>query len=154
MKRKVIAYLTLLALVLAMIPLTVTADYTPPANVGAPESFTVQYREDGIEKTWIGFDANISASDELRAFVDVIGADDSAFYEAGFSAYELMAQIDYKVDNGSWHYKSEWDDERGYNTNKSICRIEKGTYSSSVVFDEGQFESISDGETLAVNKSF
>jgi len=154
MKRKIIAYLTLLALVLAMIPLTVTADYTPPANVGAPESFTVQYREDGFENTWIGFDANISASDELRAFVDVIGADDSAFYEAGFSAYELMAQIDYKVDNGSWHYKSEWDDDRGYNTNKSICRIEKGTYSSSVVFDERQFESISDGETLEVNRSY
>jgi hypothetical protein len=146
--------LTLLALVLAMIPLTVTADYTPPANVGAPESFTVQYREDGFEKTWIGFDANISASDELRAFVDVIGADDSAFDEAGFGGYELMAQIDYKLDDGRWHYKSEWDDDRGYNTNKSLCRIEKGTYSSSVVFDEGQFESISDGETLEVNRSY
>jgi hypothetical protein len=154
MKHKKIAYLTLLALVLAILPLKVTAAYTPPANVGAPESFAVAYREDGFEKTWTGFDANISAPDDLRAFVDVIGADDSAFYEAGFASFELMAQIDYKVDAGSWHYESQWDDDRGYNSNKSLSRIEKGSYTDSVVFDERQFVSISDGETLPVNKSY
>ncbi|MDF2524639.1 MAG: hypothetical protein K0R31_2280 [Clostridiales bacterium] len=154
MKKRVLALLLIIELVISGIPCQVQADYTPPSSVGAPENVAVQYREDGIEKTWTGFEVNVSASDELRALVDVVGADNSAFLEAGFNGFDLMAQIDYKVDGGNWHYKSEWDQDRGYNTNKSLCRIEKGSYTASVIFDENQFKSISSGETLPVKKSF
>lgn len=130
------------------------AAYNPPTSVGAPQNIAVEYREDGVEKTWMGFDVNVNASNELRAFVDLIDEDNSAFSEAGFSSVEIMAQVDYKLDDGPWHYKNEWDEDWGYNTNKSICRIEKGTYTASVVFDNGQFESISGKESLPVNKSF
>ncbi len=139
---------------ISAMPVIAQAAYNPPTSIGAPKNVAFEYREDGFEKTWIGFDVNMSASDELRAFVDVIGEDNSAFSEAGFGGFELMAQVDYKLDDGSWHYKSEWDEDFGYNTNKSLCRIEKGTYTSSVVFDEGQFESISDGESLPVYNSY
>ena len=154
MKSKNIVIILMFALIISAMPITALAVYNPPTSVGAPKNIAAEYREDGFEKTWLGFDVNVSASDELRTFVDVVGSDNSAFSEAGFGGYELMAQIDYKLDDGSWHYKSEWDEDRGYNTNKSLCRIEKGSYTSSVVFDKGQFESISSGESLPVNKSY
>jgi hypothetical protein len=65
-----------------------------------------------------------------------------------------MLQLDYKVDNGSWHYQSEWDQDYGYNTNKSLISIEKGTYTNTAVFDKTQFESISSGETLPRDSSY
>lgn len=153
-KKRVLVFMFMLLFIVSAMPIMTQAAYNPPTNVGSPENIAVEYREDGFEKTWMGFDVNVSASDELRTFVDVIGADDSAFSAAGFGGYELMAQIDYKLDNGDWHYKSEWDDDRGYNTNKSLCRIEKGSYTSSVIFDKGQFESISGVEALPVSKSY
>lgn len=154
MKGKQFVKILILVLIISTMPVLAHAAYIPPTSVGAPKSVAVEYREDGFEKIWIGFDVNVSASNELRDFVDAIGEDNSAFSEAGYGGFELMAQIDYKLDEGNWHYKSEWDEDRGYNTNKSICRIEKGSYTSSVVFDEGQFESISSGESLPVNKSY
>lgn len=140
--------------IISSMPAIVHAAYSPPTSVGAPKSVAVEYREDGFEKTWIGFDVNVGASDELRAFVDVIGDDNSVFSAAGFGSFELMAQLDYKTDDGIWHHTSQWDEDRGYNTNKSICRIERGSYSSSVVFDKVQFESISGNEELPVSKTF
>lgn len=130
------------------------ASYSPPTGVGAPLNVAVVYREDGFEKTWSGFDVNVSASDELRSFVDVIGADPSDFVTSGYSGFELMAQLDYRMDDGKWHHTGLWDEDRGYNTNKSLCNIEKGTYTASVVFDKSQIESISGSETLPVDKTF
>ncbi|MDF2948425.1 MAG: cell wall-binding protein [Sedimentibacter sp.] len=154
MKGKNLVKILILVFIISTMPVLAQAAYNPPTSVGLPKSVAAEYREDGFEKTWIGFDVNVSASEELREFVDIIGEDNSAFSEAGYSGFELMAQIDYKFDEGNWHYKSEWDEDRGYNTNKSLCRIEKGIYTSSVVFDKVQFESISSGEQLPVTKSY
>ncbi len=154
MKNKFFVIILMFVFIFNTMPFMAQAAYIPPSNVGAPKNVSIEYKEDGFENTWMGFDVNVSASNELRAFVDVIGDDNSAFSEAGFGGYELMAQIDYKLDEGGWHYKSLWDEDRGYNTNKSLCRIEKGSYTASVIFDKGQFESISSGESLPVNKSY
>ncbi len=154
MKRKLIVIITLLALTLSMIPLTAMADYTPPKVFGGPEDFSVHPREDGFEKTWEGFDATVSASDDLRAFVDVVGADNSPFSAAGYYFSGMMLQVDFKIDNGDWHYKSQWDQDFGYNSNKSIVHIEKGTYSNGTIFEKFQFEEITQGETLPKDLSF
>lgn len=153
-KKHVFILMFVLIFVISALPIMVQAAYNPPETVGAPENVAVEYREDGFEKTWIGFNVNVSAPDDLRAFVDMVGADNSTFYEAGFSGFAIMVQTDYKLDGGNWHYKSEWDEDRDYNTNKSLCGIEKGNYTSSVIFDKSQFESISAGESLPVNASF
>lgn len=154
MKRRAIALVMVLALVLTLFPLTATAEYTPPTSFGAPQDFSVQYREDGFEKTWIGFDANVSASDELRDYVDVVWADNSPFGAAGYYFNDVKVQFDFKVDNGAWHYKSDWDENLDYEGNMSAVRIEKGTYSNTAIFEKWQFEDIAGGETLPKDKSY
>jgi len=154
MTRKLLAALLALVIISCTIPFSVMADYSPPKVFGAPQDFTVHPREDGVDKTWQGFDAAITASEELRNFVDMIGADNSPFGAAGYYVSDILLQLDYKTDSGDWHYKSQWDEDFTYSANKSIVRIEKGTYTNSAVFDKAQFESISAGETLPAGMSY
>lgn len=154
MAKNKLTFILVFLLIISGMPIIAKAAYNPPASFDAPKNVAVEYREDGFEKTWVGFNVNISASDDLRAFVDLIGTDNSAFSKAGFNGFAIMVQTDYKVDNGNWHYKSAWEEDRDYNTNKSLCGIEKGNYTSSVVFDKSQFESISGNEALPVNKTY
>ncbi|HWP97301.1 MAG TPA: S-layer homology domain-containing protein [Syntrophomonadaceae bacterium] len=153
MKQKIIGIVLAVTLIFSFIPVVMAAN-TLPSSYGAPKDFSIHYREDGMDSSWAGFDANVSASDELRSYVDIVGADDSVFSSGEYTFSDILLQLDYKVDSGSWHYKSQWDEDPGYNTNKSLVRIEKGTYSNSVVFDKSQFESISPGETLPADKSY
>lgn len=154
MKQKLIGTIITISLILSLIPINVMAAYAPPSSFGAPEDFSIHYREDGIDQSWTGFDANVSASDEVRAYVDIVGADDSAFLAEGYIFSDILLQLDYKIDSGNWQYQDAWDEDNGYNTNKSIINIGKGNYSSTAVFDKSQFESISSGETLPADKSY
>lgn len=152
--KKAIAIILMLALMINAIPTIALAQYTPPTVFGAPEDIAAEYREDGFEKTWLGFNVTASASDELRSFVDVVGADDSPFYGAGYNLSDILLQLDYKLDDGDWHYKNQWDEDLDRSPNVSMIRIEKGQYSATSVFNNSQFERISSGETLPVEQSY
>ncbi len=154
MKSKVFVIVLTFVLIISAMPGIAGAEYSPPTVFGAPENLSVQCREDGIDSSWAGFDATVSASAELRSFVDEVWADNSPFGSAGYNLSDILLQLDYNVDKGAWHYKSSWDEDFSLNSNKSSIRIEKGTYSNITVFDKNQFESISSGETLPDNKSY
>jgi len=149
-------YWMVLVLMLMFIGAVVPAQaaYSPPDTFGTPGGAAVSYREDGFEKTWIGFDFTVTASDELRKFVDDVDDSSSAFKAEGYYLTDMMLQLDYKVDNGNWHYQRDWDQDYGYNTNKSLLGIEKGTYTNTAIFDKNQFESISSGEALPQDGSY
>lgn len=154
MKRRIIGLTLVTLLILSMVPFASQAAYTPPTSFGAPEDVAVRYHKTWNEEDWDGFDVTVTASDELRAFVDVVGADNSIFKSSGFYLSDMLLQMDYKVDNGNWHYQSQWDEDLDYNTNKSRIGIEKGTYSNYSVFIKSQFESVSTGDTIPDKKTF
>lgn len=160
MRGKIFATILIFVLIISAMPLVAQAVYSPPTSFGAPEDFSVHIREDGFEKTpagfyvWTGFEANVSAPDDLRSFVDVAGTDDSPFKADGYYFSGVLLQFDYKVDDGNWHYQNQWDEDTDYNSNKSIIRIEKGQYSNYTLFDKSQFEAISSGETLPADKTY
>ena len=154
MKNKNCLLFFVFLLIFLILPLSAYAAYHPDTNFGAPQNTAVSFREDGYEKTWIGFDCTVTASYELQKFVDDVEDSSSAFNTEGYRIDELLLQLDYKVDNGNWHYQNNWDSDYGYNTNASMIRIESGTYTNTAIFDNRQFESISGGESLPQDSSY
>lgn len=154
MKKKHFFLTFLLVLLICAIPNPALAAYNPPTIFGAPEDVAVEYRETSEEEDWDGFNITISASDEIRAYVDEVQADNSPFEAADYNWNGIILQMDYKVDNGSWHYQSEWDEKYDDNSNTCSVRIEKGTYSNYGILAKAQFEGISAGEALPDKKAF
>ncbi len=98
MKRKLLAVLLTLAVLISAIPLSVTATVEPPKTLGAPEHFGVGTSYG----TSVYF--TVSAPEDIRSYTDSRYVDNPD--AKGLSLYY---QIDYKIDNGSWHHTSDWD---------------------------------------------
>ncbi len=100
MKRKMLAVLLALMMVMGMAALPAAAA-TPPTAISAPENFAAaNYGGYGVHCT-------MSLSDDLRALAA------KTQEERGYSLF-IKSQVDFKTDGGSWHYTSDWDDPATY----------------------------------------
>jgi hypothetical protein len=68
----------------------------------------------------------LSAPDDLRALID------KTTEERGYSL-KILGQVDFKVDNGSWHYTSDWDAPKTFlkyslNYYNPLCGGDSGKY--------------------------
>lgn len=89
MKKKGIAILLTLIMMIGLVGTTAAA---APATVGAPEHFAASlYVGEQIVFT-------LSAPDDMRTYIE----------EGTMPAYTKI-QVDYKMDDGDWHYSSDWD---------------------------------------------
>ncbi len=152
MKQKIFCIMLVIALTLSLFSNVVSAAYTLPAAFGAPEDFTVQFY--GSPDNWDGFTFNVTASKELRSFLDDIAKDGSDYAASGYTLDDIKLQFDFKLDNGNWHYSSDWEDKLAWMPNMSSIRLSSGTYSSFTVIDKGSFEGFVPGEKLPDTKSF
>lgn len=84
---------------ISIIPMAVYAEVEPPTSFDAPAHFGVLYG--GAYK----FNTYISASDSMREFMK-LRAEEDPENKQGFTVYY---QVDYKINNGNWHYTSDWD---------------------------------------------
>jgi len=135
-KSKLLTVLLTLIIFTSAIPFTAMAAVTPPTTIGAPEHFGVfHYLGDSFVYT-------ASAPDDIRALM-----------ASSKTSITLKAQIDYKLDNGDWHYTSNWDTAKTslkntisftYNYDKSY--IYHGRESLSTLFpnDKAIFQPIKD----------
>lgn len=99
MIRKLLAALLTLVIITFGLPFNVMAEVEPPTALGAPEHFGVgHYYGDSVYFTF-------SVPEDMRTYIEKLAADDPDNKQS-FSAH---FQIDYKIDNGSWHYTSTWD---------------------------------------------
>ncbi len=97
MARKLLAVLLALMILFCGLPITASADIEPPTTLGAPEHFGVgHYYNDSVYFT-------LSLPQDIRTYIEK-RADDS-----GNQDMLLHFQVDYKIDNGSWHHTSAWD---------------------------------------------
>ncbi|HWQ29623.1 MAG TPA: S-layer homology domain-containing protein [Negativicutes bacterium] len=95
MKRKLSAILVALVMILGLLSQAITAAPLPQ-TVSAPENFGVaNYGGAAVHCT-------LSAPDDLRALIDMTEKERGYFMG-------IWAQIDFKTDNGNWHYSSDWD---------------------------------------------
>lgn len=79
-------------------PFNATGEVVPPTTIGVPEHFAAgHYYGDQIYFT-------LSTPDDLRDYIERRAEDDPD--KQIFSAH---IQIDYKIDNGNWHYTKDWD---------------------------------------------
>ena len=99
MKRKLLAILLTLVILACTAPVVVTADTTPPGTLRAPEHFGVgHYYNDSVYFTF-------SSPEDLRTYIDNWTKDDPQNH----TSFSIHFQVDYKIDNGSWHHTSDWD---------------------------------------------
>lgn len=101
MKRKVLLILLSVLMVTGLLPQLALAAGTPPATISAPLYLGVADYGGSIVY------CTISAPDDLRALLDLTDE------ERGYEMF-LQGQVDFKIDNGSWHYASDWDDPATY----------------------------------------
>lgn len=78
------------------------AGATPPTSVSAPENFAAVNSNGGA-----GLNCTLSAPDDLRALISQTDK------ERGFGM-KIMAQVDFKTDNGNWHHSADWDNPSTY----------------------------------------
>ncbi len=98
MKRKLLAILLSLVMLACAVPVVVTAEIEPPSSLGAPEHFGVgHYYNDSVYFTF-------SSPEDLRTYIDKWTKDDP-----DHTNFLVNFQVDYKIDNGSWHHTSDWD---------------------------------------------
>ncbi len=88
---------TFIVLLICIMIFTITGFPAAASTLGAPEHF-------GACRYVVGdyFTFSAAAPDDLRELMD------SSSGKAKFSGYSRV-QIDYKLDNGDWHYSSDWD---------------------------------------------
>lgn len=97
MVRKVLFTVMMMLLICAM-PLSVSAELAPPAAIGAPEHFGVShYYNDSVNFTF-------GAPEDFQEYIEKWKADD-----INHTAMSVYFQVDYRIDNGSWHHTSDWD---------------------------------------------
>ncbi|MCQ1529349.1 S-layer homology domain-containing protein [Lutispora saccharofermentans] len=98
MHRKISTILLAMIMICAM-AVTLRADIEPPVSFGAPEHFGVGYYiSDSLYFTF-------SVPEDMRDYIERRAADDPDNKQS-FSPH---FQIDYKIDNGSWHHIPGWD---------------------------------------------
>jgi hypothetical protein len=100
MRRKIMVFVLILAMVTGLIPATALAA-SPPSEISAPENFAAA--------DYMGISAvcTLSAPDDLRKLIS------QTTEERGYYMM-IMAQVDFKTDGGNWHYTPEWDDKATY----------------------------------------
>lgn len=99
MKRKLLVILLAVILITGLLTFSALAEVSSPTTLGAPEHFGVSHYSGSYVKFAFG------APKDLRTYIEKRAADDPENKQT-FSAY---FQVDYKIDNGSWHHTSEWD---------------------------------------------
>ncbi len=99
MKKRIFSILLTAIMLLTMVPF-VSAASTIPTSFKAPSSLITNEEE---------YSTNIffSVDSELLKFIDEEQTDHGAL---GISSVSHTAQIDWKLNNGDWHYTSDWDD--------------------------------------------
>ncbi|MCX7773460.1 MAG: S-layer homology domain-containing protein [Clostridia bacterium] len=153
MKRKLVTMVTILAMIMTLIPAVSLGAYAPPTNFGAPKDITPMVEEDAATLKWTGFSFSASASDEIRSLLDAAAQESSSFNQAGYSLTSADVQVDYKIDNGNWHYTSEWDSNPEIMS--GILGLTSGKYSSYALVYNNQFEAVAlAGEKLPADKSY
>lgn len=101
MKRKMIAILLTAIILLAMLPVGASAAAIP-TSWKAPGSLVACEKEQFEYETSLFF----SVDSELLKFIDSSQTDHEAL---GIDSIGHTAQIDWKLNNGNWHYASDWD---------------------------------------------
>jgi len=99
MMRKVLSVILTLTILISALSFAVTAEIEPPTTLGAPEHFGANHNS----RDYVKF--AFSAPDDLRSYVEKRAADDPENKQT----FSIYFQIDYKIDNGSWHYTTAWD---------------------------------------------
>jgi len=123
MKQGVLTVLFILAAALVITVVPVAAVGSPPSVISGPDNFGVaNYGGSAAYCT-------MSAQDDLRALLG------QTLEERGYQMY-TYAQVDFKTDNGDWHYKADWDDPAAYrkyslNLNNTMNGGEWGRYIGS-----------------------
>lgn len=152
MKQKIITMMVVVSMIVGLIATGAAAAYSPRSSFDAPKDFTVQPIAN--ESAWDGFEATVSAPQNLRDFMEEVWDENSSFTKEGFNAFTMYLQMDYKTDAGTWHYTKDWDSDFTYSASKVLCNMSKGVYSATSTFGKQEFENISQGETLPQNKSY
>ncbi|HQE66284.1 MAG TPA: hypothetical protein PLE05_05520, partial [Bacillota bacterium] len=102
MSRKLLAVLLALMILICGLHVTVSADIEPPVTLGAPEHFGVgHYYNDSVYFT-------LSLPQDIRSYIEKRAEDDPENKQSLL----LHFQVDYKIDNGSWHHTSAWDSRK------------------------------------------
>lgn len=93
--------LAILVILTTLIPFTSFAVGTPPTTINAPLNFgAANYGGHSVVCT-------LSAPDDLRALISQTTA------ERGYGL-KILGQVDFKVDNGGWHYTADWDNSKTF----------------------------------------
>ncbi|MDW5299311.1 MAG: S-layer homology domain-containing protein [Sedimentibacter sp.] len=101
MKRKILSIILTFIMVLALIPLNASASEMP-TSWKAPGSLIVSETSQFEHCTSLFF----SVDPELLKFVDYEQTDHDAL---GINSVSYTAQIDWKLNDGNWHYTTDWD---------------------------------------------
>lgn len=102
MSRRLLSTLLVLMIIICGLPVTASADIEPPVTLTAPEHFGVgHYVNDSVYFT-------LSLPQDIRSYVEKRAADDPE----NMQSLLLHFQVDYKIDNGSWHHTSAWDSHK------------------------------------------
>jgi len=91
-KRNLLAILVALMIFICAMPFPVVAETAIPTTIGAPAHFGVGHYQMAY------FYYTFTAPDDLRTFLDSTD-----------TRLVIKAQLDYKLGDGDWHYKSSWD---------------------------------------------
>lgn len=101
MKRRLLAIILFVVMLSGVLPQAALAAATPPTTISAPENFAAA-NYGGLSAV-----CTLSAPDDLRALINQTPT------ERGYDM-KILAQVDFKTDNGSWHHTSDWDDAATY----------------------------------------
>ncbi|MBP7175565.1 MAG: S-layer homology domain-containing protein [Thermoclostridium sp.] len=155
MKMKIMASIMLVAILLTMAPNLAFAAYSHPTVLGAPMDVGVKY-DTAYGDDFYGFDITVTAPEDVRNLIDAANLDDSQYKKEGYSLKSVMLQVDYKLDSGSWHYASTWDENLAWMTNMTDIRLLKGTYTNVVAYLKDYFAGIPNGDPFPEinNKAF
>ncbi len=151
MKRKIIIMLLLVCITLNLMSTAALAEYSLPTSFGTPTGLSVSYYE-AHDGNYAGFYATVTASNDLRAFVDDVGADNSNFAGAGYSLNEIALQLDYKTAGGDWHANDDWN--TNFTLYKSGIRIQKGVYTTSTSYTADQIQQITPNEKIPESTTY
>lgn len=101
MKKKILSILLTITLLASFVPYSLAAT-SIPTSVKAPGSLVASASKDFPYSTDIYFSVD-------SGFLNFIDTDLTNHDELGINSLSHTAQIDWKLNNGAWHYTSDWD---------------------------------------------
>ena len=131
--------------------------YTPPTTFGAPNSFGVSYEAVDNSGAFKGFNATITMPSDLRALIDASEDANSEFNQNQYFNLFVRLQLDYKIDNGNWHYDSSWDavDKMGDQSFSLMTSVGSGVYTTDVTYyEDDYFEKYFSTELTPPNEAY